>query len=535
MRGSYGFLIFPNCLFFYLRSVYPMRLTLLFLLISIRSYSQLDYSEYKGEVSIHNYSAITHKDAVIGYNVAIKVKTKKESFLSINLLDRNADIISKIDIPNANELYIIETSSNGKLFALLLLNIPEQKLQTRIYDMKGQQVNLFEKTLDERSLRFFTSKISQSAASYGKNKYLHEIDSQGFFLMYTLLEENLYTCNIYKLDSNTKSERFYTYMSEAPIFDSKFLGYKEKLLLFSFEKAGKGKNSFTADIIGVGVDNFDQQFEITQNEKMDRVFIPNSLVSGLIGKNSIIDGRFYFTNNEMINQYHDGIALWEISPTGELLNESYSSFQQDFTDLKFNANNKSSEVGYLFPHKSIGTAEGKIYIISEGYKKVSDGVAMMQPSFGMMGGNYYTNDFTKIKTTDIVVTEFKPNLRYRSSGVFEKKSNTMSLDFYEANSIYRVGDIFNRNGLFDYLFVENDKEKGTINLYFKDYNRNISGATKMKVTKLSISKNDIASYTFEKQPNTSETYFLPLNYGNLMIMEYINRRKTMYFDIRTMK
>jgi hypothetical protein len=512
-----------------------MRLSILFLFVSIHSYCQLDYSEHKGEVSVHNYSAIAHQDEIIGYNVAVKVKSKKESFLSINLLDRNADIISKITIQDANELYIIETSSNGNFFAVLLLNIPERKLQTRIYNLKGKEVNLFEKSLDERSLRFFTSKINQSTASYGKNKFLHEIDTQGFFLMYTLLEENLYTCNIFKIDSNSKSERFYTYMSDVPIFDAKFLGSKQKLLLFSFEKVGKDKNSFTADIIGVGMDNFDQQFEIKQNEKSDRVFIPNSLVSGLASRNSVIDGRFYFTNNEMINQYHDGIGLWEISPSGELITESYSSFQKDFIDLKFNSGNKSSEVGYLFPHKSIGTADGKIYIVSEGYKKVSDGVAMMQPSFGMMGGGYYSNDFTKIKTTDIVISEFRPNLKYRSSGVFEKKSNTMSLDFYEANSIYRVGDIFNRNGLFDFLFAETDKVNGVINIYFKDYNRNSSGGIKMKVTKLIISKNDIASFTFEKQPNTSETYFLPLNYGNLMIMEYINRRKTMYFDIRTMK
>lgn len=513
-----------------------LRVSFLFLIIlSSECIAQLDYSGYKGEVSIHNYSAISHEDEIIGYSVSIKIKNKKESILSINLLDKNADLLSKIDIENADDTYIIETSSNGALFAILILNTSEKKLQTRIYNMQGAQVHLFEKILDERSLRFFTSKISQSTASFGKNKYLHEIGDQGFFLMYNLLEENLYTCNIYKLDSNSKSERFYTYMSEAPIFDAKYLGKKDQVLYFSFEKAGKEKQSFTADIIGIGITNFEQQIEITQTEKTERVFIPNSIVSGLKGVNPIIDGRFYFSNHEMINQYHDGVGLWEISPSGELINESYSSFQQDFNDLKFNANNKSSEVGYLFPHKSIGTPEGKIYIISEGYKKVADGTSIMQPTFGMMGGGFYTIEFTKVRSTDIVISEFKPNLKYRSSGVFGKKSNTMELGFYEANSIYRIGDIFNRNGLFDYLFTEYDKDHESINFYFKDYNRNLSSGTNMKVTKVSILKNDITSYTFEKKPNTSETYFLPLNYGNLMIMEYINRRKTMYFDIRILK
>lgn len=498
-------------------------------------YSQLDYSSYKGEVSVNSYSAISYNGQTIGYQVAIKVKSKKENFLSINLLNQDADVIARIDIPNADPLHIVETSFNGKLFAILFLNTAERKLEARMYDMKGSQVNQFERQLNERDMRFFTSKISAASASLGSNKFLHELDSNGFFLMYNNLEENLYSCNIYRIDSNAKSERFYTYMADVPIYDAKFLGRKKNLLYFSFEKKGKTNASFTADVIALDIRDFDQEFEITQNEKLSHVFIPNSLVVGLESENAVLDGRFFYSNQEMLHQYHDGVGLWEISPTGVLLNESYSSFRDDFKDLKFNDKNKSSEVGYLFPHKSIGTPDGKIYMISEGYKIVSNGMGMMTPTFGMWGGMYYTADYTRIRTTDLVITEFRTDLRYRSSGIFEKKSNTMELGFYEANSIYRIGDIFNRNGLFDFLFVENDVVKSKFYIYFKDYNRNYTAGSHFKITRIGISKNDIESYTFEKSPNTSETYFLPRNYGNLMIMEYINRKKTMYFDIRNLK
>lgn len=505
------------------------------LVINLTTSAQLDYSQYKGEVSVSSYSAITYRDEIMGYQVSLKVKNKKEDFLSINLLDKNADVLARMDIENGSQYYIVETAFNGNLFAILFLNMKDKKLETRMYTMKGQEVSKFERVLGDNDIRFFTSKISQASASLGANKYLHEIDSQGFFLMYTTQEENLYSCNVYKLDSNPKSERFYTYMTDVPIYDAKYLGRKDGQLYFSFEKKGKNPNAFTADIISVHMHSMDQAFEITQAAMAEKVFIPNSIIKGLEGKYPVIDGRFYQANHPMFNEYHDGVALWEVSPTGVVMNESYTYFQEDFKDLKFNQKNKSSEVGYLFPHKSIGTPEGKIFLISEGYKKVADAPGMMAPSFGMWGGYYYSAEYTRIKTSDLVITEFRQNLKYRSSGIFEKKSNTTELGFYEANSIYRIGDIFNRNGLFDFLFVENDIKRGHINVYFRDYSRSNSSGGLYKITKLTISKEDIHTHTFEKRPNTSETYFLPLSFGNLMIMEYISRKKTMYFDIRYFK
>lgn len=509
-------------------------LIVIFLIVSIQGVGQLDYSEYKGNVLLNNYTAIQHRNKTIGYNIIFRVENKQSNKLFINLLDLNAELISRYELDQANGVHVIESAYNGSELAILFLNTGAKKIELKLFDANSHIIRSFDQSLNENEVQFFIGRISQTHASRGQNTFLHELDTLGFALMYNTIEENLYTTNIFKLHHDSTNDRFYHYMSDRPIFESKFLGRKHRQLYFSFEKAGSKKGSLAADIVALGELSFEPIFDISQDDKNKQLFIPIEEVKGSTSKNLIVHGRYYDDVVNIRNPYHDGIGLWEIDEKGKLVKENYIGFRSGFKDLKFNANNKSSELGFIYTHAALRTIEGMIFLVSEGYKKAADegGISGFDVWTGVMGGPMYFDNvrYLKIKTSDILISVFDSNFNYQQSYQHEKKSNTSTIEYFNYNSIYQIGQIFNRIGELDFLYAEIDSKDEIINVHYRDYNR---GNNRLyKINRLTISDKDPTISIIEKLPNTSETIFLPRGFGRMTIMEYIARKKTLYFEFR---
>jgi hypothetical protein len=508
----------------------PIRILILFSLYSGYSSAQIDFSSIKSDVSVHNYSVIQYQSKPIGYNIVFRIADKNQNKLAVNFLDLNADISASAEIENAAGLHVIETAYNEEHFAVLFLNIPQKQLEVRLYSLKAIEVSRSIKQLTSIDLEYFTSKISQNSASRGHNNFLFEMGKNGFMLMYNTVEKNLNTCNISKIHIDSSQERFYNFVTDLTIFQSKYLGTKNKKLFFSFEKAGTNNIGNAIEIVALGIDQFDPIFEIEQKDNSKKIFIPTNIVSSNTNSNLILHGRFYNSIADINNPYHDGVGFWEITQSGLRVKENYIGFKQGFTDLKFNDKNKASDLGFLFTHEAKRTTEGSIFLISEGYKKLADegGVSV---GFGMMSPMMMSGDrYLKIRTSDILISVFDSNFNYIRSYAHEKASNTKTIGYYEYGNIYQLGAYFNQIGYLDFLYSEIDEKDENINIYYK--NHQTSRSSTIRINKLTISDQDPIVKTIEKRFNTFETFFLPRSFGKMTIMEFVSRKKTMYFEFK---
>lgn len=509
--------------------------TICICLFFIPLFSQLNYKEYDGQVQMEGYHTLMSQNKVVGYTINFRQSHKGNNLLSINIMDVKADLVFRLEIPNADNLYVIEAASNSDQYAILFLNTKQKQIELKLFDQKGRTIRTLAKGLTPADFNYFVGHIGRYQAGLGINSYLFELGAEGFALLHNTIEENLYVSGIYKIGADSSKDRVYNHMTDIPIYDAKYLGKKGSLLLFSFEKSGKVKNSVSCDIVGLNTQDMEPQFSLNQANANKQIFIPISLVLGNTGINSILFGRFYQTSHNFDNPYHDGVGIVEIADSGVVVQENFISFQSGFKDLKFNQDNKSSEVGFIFTHQAFRTKEGHIFLVSEGYKKMAaQGGNIGFGSFGGFGwgpqGMMSVDPYIKMRTMDLIISEFDSTFRYVRSYIHEKKSNSSTMNWFDYHTVYQIGSIFNHLGAFDYLYSEIDAKDENINIYFRDYARESNSL--MRVNKLVVSDKEPLVQKLEKLKNTEATYFVPNSFHQLMIMEYINRRRTLYFEFK---
>lgn len=501
--------------------------SLIFLFILVETLTaQLDYSSRKGSLSVERFATI-HKDrSIVGYVSSVNLEHKKSTSKSISILDINADIIFQIEIENKPNYYLVETAFNGQHYAFLFLDVVTRRLELKLYDANGKLVREFPRTLTNKDIEYFLAHVTHNNNYTGYNQFLQELNQHGFLLMLHSVESNLNTCQIFKISADSSQEKFYTFMSEGPIYEANFLGRSKSQIYLSFEIDGKMKGQFFTECLGINIESFQSVFEIKQLKDQDYFFFPKIALTNDTSDKVKLVGYFFEAEKNMENDFYDGFAFWDLEEKGDFKNEKYISFQRDINDLKFKKDNQGKDLGFLFLQNIVMDGSSSIFLISEGYQKVAQGSAI---GITVMGGMGMVNDYTRVKTYDLTLSKFDSDFNYQGTQIIEKPGNTIQLSYNFNQPIFEIGKIYNRYGLFDYLGAELDKEN--LRIYFKNFRLDALSGGNYKVGRYSRTKLGAVDYVnIEKLPNTSETYILPNVKGRVLFAEKI--KKTIYFDFK---
>ena len=495
------------------------------MLFSLVLTGQLDYSDKKGDIELENLKAVYLNGKVVSYVSSVNHNFKKDYKKYITVLNLNADEIFSLAIENGANISLVESAYNGENYAFLFLDKTSKSLGLKIFDKEGVFQKEISKSIQAADYSYFTSHIANNFSFSGSNEYLHEIGKDGFVLMYNLFVENHYTSQILKINLDTTPTKSYVYKIDNPIMEARYLGKSKNQLYFSFQKSGTQKQSLTADVLALDRIKWEQVYEINQTGQLNQQFFPQAILKNENTDTVKFVGYYFNVGNDMLNNFYDGFAYWELETKGDFLSEKYVSFQKDIFDMKFNKDNKGRENGYLLMQDVIGTSES-IYVITEGFKKVVSGAAV---SYSVMGMGTY-RDYTQLKTLDLAILQFDQNFNYQKTTILEKYKNLLQLGFNIFQPIYEIGKIFNQFGLFDYLHTEKINEN-SISIFYKDFNQNTNAGRNYAVSRYSIDENGENLTKIEKQPNTSSTYFFPNGNGRIMIAEMI--KKKIYFDFKS--
>jgi hypothetical protein len=506
---------------------YVNRYLLLFIIAtqSLRLAAQLDFSDRKGSISVERFATI-HKDRhIIGYVASVNNEHKKLTSKIITILDTKADALFQLEFINSKNYYLIETAYNGSNYALLFLDVSKRQLSLHIYSLKGELLREIPKSLSPADIEYFLAHVTHNNNYTGYNQFVQEIGEHGFILLLHSVEKNLNTCQIFKTGSDSSQDKFYTFMTESPIYETNYLGKSKSQVYFSFEIDGSKKGTFFTECIALNLETFNSVFEIKQMKDQDYFFFPKIALTSDTSDQVKLVGYFFEAEKNMEGDFYDGFALWDLEPKGDFKNEKYLSFQKDFNDLKFKKDNQGKDLGFLFLQNVFSDGHGHIYLLTEGYQKVAQSSAIGVTVIGM--GTVY--DYTRVKTYDLALSKFDLDFNYQGSQIIEKPGNAIQLSYHFNQPIFEIGKIYNRYGLFDYLGTEMRNDR--FEIYFKNFRLEAMSGSSYKIGRFTKNNNGTVDYVnVDKLPNTSETYILPNVNGRVLFAEKI--KKTIYFDFK---
>jgi len=493
--------------------------------LSTNLVAQLDFSDRKGSIDVERFATI-HKDRhICGYIASVNNEYKKNNHKILSILDIKANLLFQVEFVNSANFYLIETAYNGIDYAFLFLDASKKQLNLQIYNADGKFIREINKSLSTEDIEYFIARITHNNNYTGFNQFVQEIGTHGFLLILNSVEQNLNTCQIFKLNVDSSQDKYYTFMTESPIYETNYLGRSKNQVYFSFEINGSKEGSFFTECIALNILSFESVFEIKQMKDQDYFFFPKIALTSDTSDRVKLVGYFFEAEKNMEKEFYDGFAFWDLEPKGDFKNEKYLSFQKDINDLKFKKDNQGKDLGFLFLQNIIYDGQSSVYLICEGYQKVAQSAAIGISVMGM--GTMY--DYTRVKTYDVVLSRFDLDFNYKGSQIIEKTGNTIQLSNRFNQPIFEVGKIYNRYGLFDYIGTEVDSDH--FEIYFKNFRLDAMSGSNYKIGRFTKNSNGSVDFkTIEKLPNTAETYILPNVNGRVLFAEKI--KKTIYFDFK---
>lgn len=285
-------------------------------------------------------------------------------------------------------------------------------------------------------------------------------------------------------------------------------------------------------IVGLNLENGQQIFEIeTQNN--DKLFYPYSL-SVLNGK-AYLFGQYFKSGDNVMNDKSLGFGFWQLDANGKLINENYCSWENDLGKyLDVTSKGVIADFGNLFLHDIFQTADGKVFAIGEGFKKVVSalGIASKILAAGIDGSGgglmraHSSIGLLKVKVTDLLLIEFDSTLHVKGAKIYPKSSNNIELrsgmEFISAPIMGKL--IKYAFGEFDYRYTQFNTDMSSFSICYSDFvkEKKYKGGT---YNSISYYDGKISTDRINTNSNATRSYVLPGKQGQVLIMEYYKKDK----------
>jgi hypothetical protein len=473
-------------------------------------------------VYLRNGGTIIEKGQIKGYFFLYESDKvdKHTSEYTLQLLDENLNKVKAIKFQDSKQLTLLESAYNGTTVAFLFKNDDDKTLDMKIYDFDGRlkysYSNGFDKRTDDLMKRYMVLHSDE-----GMNKNVFDVGDQGYVSVLPLREGSARTYEVDYYSSTTKKQWNYTPEDAEKYAFAEYLGSTDSLIILEVLKRNHALGGdISSHLVGINFVTRKKQFDIENANDAYR-FVPCN-VAPLEGSNNLlVIGSFYDKNANVGKDYSKGLAMYEITTGGKVVNRTYNTWIEDFGKyLTTNSRGKIDQVGYLYIHRVIRTPDHKLFIVGEGYKRQASatGIAMSVLTMSDAG-------VTKVVVTDMVIMEFDDKFRVKNATIFDKTNNTaLSGPASDYNSQHLLALYLKASGAFDYEFTTGDESNSNFAVCYSDYEHSAEyhgqtfNAIRYNGSKLTTDKIELKS-------KASKMRVLPAKGGSVMILEYFKKDK----------
>lgn len=447
---------------------------------------------------------------------------KNTNEYTLRILDNNLKVLKDIKFQDSKHVTILESSFNGSDLIFLFYNDDANTFEYQVYGADGKRkAYTYNRQLtkkEERYLEMSYLSVDDEEQTY---KGLYPIEGKGFISNMPSREDKDYTFQIDYFSTEKRKQWTYIPTEGAKRFIGDYLGYFNGVAYIEVLKfTGMMDQKPESSIIGLNLETGKQVFEQSTDSKYR--FYPASMSILNDGK-AYIYGEYFDVNGNISKDKSLGFAFWGIDEKGKILSEKYSSWDLELgKHLNVSSKGKIDDFGYMFVHNMLQTADGSIYAIGEGYKKVASALGIVSK---MMTRNSGISTI-KVKVTDMILIKFDKDFAVKEAKIYEKNSNSVELasgmEFVSAPLLGKL--VKYTYGEFDYAYTQNNKDFTSFTVCYSDY---VRGKDYKGSTFNSISYNDgkITTDRINTKSDASSSWVLPAKQGQALVLDFYKKDK----------
>ena len=488
----------------------------------------------QGKLSIENVRSIYIRsngeimdgDELKGYftfYVSDKVDSKTNEY-TVQIMDMNLNKIKDIKFEDDKAVQILESSYNGESIMFLFYNKKEKTLEYRAYNFEGKQISTYTKELTSRS-KALLEQTYGTKGDEGQNEALFSVGNTGYVTVYPVKEGKYFTyeVNFFFTDRRKQWSFEAAEEQEDKWASAMYLGSTDSLVLFEVIKQkrlmGGSPHSW---LLGMNIYTGKKVFEVS-TEAEDYKFFPMNISPIRGSSDFLLMGTYYEPDGRVMKDASLGLAAWVFNPQGKVMTKKYNSWEGDISKyISTDKKGRVADLGYVFFHKILQTADGNFFAIGEGYKKVASGLGIATAILNRGSGSVAT---AKLKITDLVTFKFNDKFEIKDAKIYDKNSNSQEMQSgAEFASPHTMAVMAKAWGYFDYDFTQTNKEHTRFSVCYSDYvrDKDFKGKTFNSIT---YNEGKITTDKIELSSKAKWLRVFPAKTGSVMIMEYFKKEK----------
>ncbi len=478
------------------------------------------------KVTLRNTGAIKEGSEVKGYYffyVSDKIDKRTNEY-TLQITDNNLKKIKDIKFQDSKDISILESSFNGTDLIFLFYNEDARTFEYQVYGTDGKKKFSYNRELTKKEKRYLEmSYLAANDDDDQQYKGLYPIEGKGFISNMPSREDKDYTFQIDFFSSEKRKQWTYVPTEGAKRFIADYLGTYNGVVFLEVLKYGSVMDSKPESVLlGLNLESGKQVFEKpTDNTKYK--FYPASMSLLNDGK-AIIFGEYFDLNGNVMKDKSLGFAFMGVDEKGTIVSEKYCGWGLELGKyLDVSSKGKIDDFGYMYVHSIIQTADGNVFAVGEGYKKVASALGILSKVAGRGGGGLSA---VKVKVTNMLLIQFDKNFNVKNAKVYEKNSNTEELpggaEFMSAPAMGKL--LKYAYGGFDYAYTQVNKDNTSFTVCYKDYvkGKDYKGSTFNSIT---VNEGKITTDRLNTKSEASSSSVLPGKQGQVLILDYYKKAK----------
>ena len=475
------------------------------------------------KVSLRNSGAIKEASQVKGYYIfyiSDKIDKKTNEY-TLRIMDNNLKVLKDIKFQDSKNVTVLESSFNETDLIFLLYNDDTKTFDYQVYGADGNKKFSYNRELSKKERRYLEQTYLSMSDEEDTYKGLYPVDGLGFISNMPSREDKDYT---YQIDFfSTDKRRQWTYVPTlgGKRFYGDYLGtYNGVVYIEELKFTSMMDQRPESALIGLSLETGKPLFEKPTDGKYR--FYPASMSVMNDGK-AYLYGEYFDANANISKDKSLGFAFWNVDDKGAMVSEKYCSWSLDigkFVDVS--SKGKIDNFGFMYLHNILQTADGNIFAIGEGYKKVASALGIL----AKMASRNSDVSTIKIKVTDMILIRFDKDFNVKDAKIYDKNSNTQELqsgmEFVSAPLLGKM--IKYVYGDFDYAYTQTDKGNNAFTVCYSDYvrDKDYKGST---FNSISYNDGKITTDRINTKSDAWRSSVLPSELGHVLVLDYYKKAK----------
>ena len=449
---------------------------------------------------------------------------------TLQILDQNLNKVKDIKFEDSKKLSLLESSYNGSTIGFLFKNEDSKTLDFKVYDLSGKLKYVYTRDYDRRT-EDLMKRYEMMQTDESTNQNVFDMGEDGYATVLPLRDGKLRTYEVDYFSSGQKKQWAYVPDDDEEKYASaEFLGNSDSLIFLQVMKKNRAMSSdVSAHLVGINFITKKKQFDLNfDNDKFK--FVATNLLP-IKGTNKfMVMGSYFNPDDNVIKDFSKGLAVYVMDTKGTSITKTYNSWAEDFAKfLPVNSKGKLENIGYLFIHNMLQTPEGKMYVVSEGYKRQANAAGIAFNVLMAAGGGVGTTGNTKMVVTDMVIMELNDKFKLTKATVYDKTDNTAST-LGDLISQHAMAVYMDAMGAFDYAFTTGEPDNSNFSICYNDYEKSSDFKGKT-FNSIHFNGSKFTTDKIELKSKATIMKIFPAKAGSIMIMEYFKKDKKLDFRL----